>query len=146
MKGRKISSLVVPPSFSQHLQPPGGLRRAGPCLGRNRPLRCHLLRGQPEDAGDGNPLSPGGGARRHRPDGAVVGDATRGRRNHQRALLSIGVQRLLSSLLFGVGPGDPIAPIAAVIAMTITAGLAFYLPARRAGRLPHNQALRDDVL
>jgi putative ABC transport system permease protein len=62
------------------------------------------------------------------------------------ALLSIGVRRLLSSLLFGVAPGDPIALIAAVIAMTIAAGLASYLPARRAGRLPHNQALRDDVL
>jgi putative ABC transport system permease protein len=58
------------------------------------------------------------------------------------ALLSIGVRRLLSSLLFGVVPGDPIALIAAVIAMAIAAGLASYLPARCAGSIDPMVALR----
>jgi predicted permease len=47
---------------------------------------------------------------------------------------ALGLSRLMSSLLFGIGPTDPATYGLVVLALTVTAGLAAYLPARRASR------------
>jgi putative ABC transport system permease protein len=54
----------------------------------------------------------------------------------------MGAGRLLSGLLFGVGPGDPATYVAVSVTMALTAALACYLPARRASRLDPLAALR----
>jgi hypothetical protein len=50
--------------------------------------------------------------------------------------------RLLNSLLFGVGPSDPLTFIAIVLIVSMVAFLAAWLPARRAARVDPIQALR----
>jgi putative ABC transport system permease protein len=52
------------------------------------------------------------------------------------------VTRLLSGMLFGVTPLDPIAYLGAGALLFVAAGLACYLPARRAARLDPVRALR----
>ncbi len=58
--------------------------------------------------------------------------------------LSLLLTRLLSSLLFGVQPFDPITFIAAPLVLGATALVATYLPARRASRVNPVVALRAD--
>ena len=57
---------------------------------------------------------------------------------------AIALGRLLSSLLFGVGPLDVVAYIAAVGVTVVAAGLATYLPARRAAATDLVQTLRAE--
>ena len=49
---------------------------------------------------------------------------------------------LLRSLLFGVGPLDPVALGGVVCVLLVAAGLACYVPARRAARLDPVIAMR----
>jgi predicted permease len=56
--------------------------------------------------------------------------------------LSLVLSKLLTSLLFGVPPRDPLAIVAAAIVLTIVAALAGYIPARRASRVDPIIALR----
>jgi hypothetical protein len=58
------------------------------------------------------------------------------------AAVSLG--RLLSSLLFGVGPLGPLAYVAALSATIAAAGVASYLPARRAAMIDPVETLRAD--
>jgi putative ABC transport system permease protein len=60
--------------------------------------------------------------------------------------LAIGAAttRLLSSLLFGVAPLDPLTFLATPVLLAGVALLASYLPARRASRIPPMVALRSD--
>jgi ABC-type antimicrobial peptide transport system permease subunit len=58
------------------------------------------------------------------------------------AAMALG--RLLSSLLFGVGPLDPLAYVAALGVTIAAAALASYLPARRAAMIDPVETLRAD--
>jgi predicted lysophospholipase L1 biosynthesis ABC-type transport system permease subunit len=59
-------------------------------------------------------------------------------------VLSLGFSQLLSNMLFGVSPADPIA-LGAVIALVIVVGtLAALLPAVRAARVDPMQVLREE--
>ncbi len=57
---------------------------------------------------------------------------------------AVGLTQVLSGLLFGVRPTDPLAFAGAIFLVLIVAGVASYLPARRAARLSPMVALRTD--
>ena len=65
--------------------------------------------------------------------GAVVG-----------VVAAIALARLMSSLLFGVSPLDPMAYVAALVVIVVAAALATYLPARRAAQLDPIETLRAE--
>jgi putative ABC transport system permease protein len=65
--------------------------------------------------------------------GAVIGVAA-----------AIGLSRVMESLLFSVSRTDPVTFIAVPIALVFVAGVACYLPARRAMRVDPVVALRGD--
>jgi predicted permease len=65
--------------------------------------------------------------------GAVVG-----------IVAAIALGRLMTSLLFGVGPMDPIAYLAALVVTIAAAALASYLPARRAATIDPIETLRAE--
>ena len=60
------------------------------------------------------------------------------------ALLAAAFTRVLSSLLFGVGAGDPRSYVAALLVLGAAASLAAVLPAMRASRVDPLRALRAD--
>jgi predicted permease len=57
---------------------------------------------------------------------------------------SAGLMRLLKSLLFGISPLDPLAFAAAAFVLVIAAGLASFLPARRAAAVDPVEALKAE--
>ena len=59
-------------------------------------------------------------------------------------VVALATSRLLTSLLFGVSPTDPIALGAACVVLLAVAAAAAYLPARRATSIDPVQALRSD--
>lgn len=59
--------------------------------------------------------------------------------------VALGLTRVMSALLFGVGPTDPTTYVAVSCALAAVALLAAYLPARRASRVDPIVALRADV-
>jgi ABC-type antimicrobial peptide transport system permease subunit len=58
---------------------------------------------------------------------------------------SLAATRVMSALLFGVEPTDPVTYAAVSAALAAAALLAVYLPARRAARLNPVAALRTDA-
>jgi predicted permease len=56
--------------------------------------------------------------------------------------LSMVLSKLLTSLLFGVPPRDPVAIVAAAFVLTVVAAIAGFIPARRASRVDPIIALR----
>lgn len=59
-------------------------------------------------------------------------------------VLSLGLNRLMQNMLFGVGPGDPVAFLSAAGLMALVTLVASDLPARRATRIEPTVALRSD--
>ena len=59
-------------------------------------------------------------------------------------LLAIATAKILSGILYGVGPLDPIAFTVAPLVLTIAALIATWLPARRATQVDPVQALRAE--
>jgi predicted permease len=55
---------------------------------------------------------------------------------------AFAASRLVSGLLFGLSPADPLSMVASVTVLTAVALLAGYLPARRAARIDPMEALR----
>jgi predicted permease len=55
-----------------------------------------------------------------------------------------GVSRLMRSTLYGVGPGDPVAFVAAPLLLAAVAVAASWIPARRAARVDPMTALRSE--
>ena len=56
--------------------------------------------------------------------------------------VALGGSRLLENLLFGVEPSDPVGYLGGSLVLLITAGVAAYLPTRRAARVEPLKALR----
>jgi ABC-type antimicrobial peptide transport system permease subunit len=56
---------------------------------------------------------------------------------------ALGATRLLSTMIYGVSPRDPIALGAAALLLALMAALAIHVPARRAARLDPMVALRS---
>lgn len=59
--------------------------------------------------------------------------------------VALALTRVMSALLFGVGPADPMTYVAVSAALGAVALLATYLPARRASRVDPIVALRADA-
>jgi predicted permease len=57
---------------------------------------------------------------------------------------AFALNRLITSLLFGVQPTDPTTIVAVVATITLVAAIACWLPAWRASRVDPNVVLRDD--
>jgi predicted permease len=87
--------------------------------------------------------------------GAQIGDVRRMFLRHGLSLTAAGIAcgiaaalvltRVMSALLFGVGPMDPLTYAAVSGLLAVVALLATYLPARRAARVDPMVALRADV-
>jgi len=56
--------------------------------------------------------------------------------------VALVLARLVSSLLYGLGPTDPLTLAASAILLFVVAAIASYLPARRASRVDPMMALR----
>ncbi|MPY89074.1 MAG: FtsX-like permease family protein [Luteitalea sp.] len=59
--------------------------------------------------------------------------------------VALALTRVMSALLFGVSPMDPVTYVAVAASLTAVALLATYLPARRASRIDPIIALRSDM-
>jgi ABC-type antimicrobial peptide transport system permease subunit len=59
-------------------------------------------------------------------------------------VLSIAATSAARGVLFGIAPGSPLAVVAGVIVLTLAAGAAGYLPARRASGVDPTEALRSE--
>jgi predicted permease len=59
-------------------------------------------------------------------------------------LLAVGTTKLLTSLLYGIKPTDPLTFTGIVAILLVAVGIASWVPARRASRIPPTEALRDE--
>jgi putative ABC transport system permease protein len=57
-------------------------------------------------------------------------------------IAALGLTRLLRTLLYGIGPADPVTFVTVAAVLVAVAALAAYLPARRAASIDPMSALR----
>jgi ABC-type antimicrobial peptide transport system permease subunit len=57
---------------------------------------------------------------------------------------ALALARVVSGLLYGIGPRDPVTYLAVVGILGLVGGAACYLPARRASAVSPQTALRTD--
>ena len=57
---------------------------------------------------------------------------------------AFAIGRTIASVLYGVSGSDPLTFVVIPLALALVAGLASYLPARRATRVPPVLSLRQD--
>ena len=57
---------------------------------------------------------------------------------------TLATTRLVEAFLYGVTPHDPVILTGAAVLLATVAGLAGYLPARRASRMDPMQTLREE--
>jgi len=60
------------------------------------------------------------------------------------AVVAVAVTRVMSSLLFGIGPLDPVTYVSVAAALIACAAAASYAPASRAAAVNPVEALRAD--
>jgi ABC-type antimicrobial peptide transport system permease subunit len=60
------------------------------------------------------------------------------------ALLAVLTATAARSMLFGLTPANPLALVAASLALATTGAVGALIPAIRAGRLPPTSAMRED--
>jgi ABC-type antimicrobial peptide transport system permease subunit len=60
------------------------------------------------------------------------------------AVLSIAATSAVRGVLFGIAPGSPLATVVGIVVLTVAAGVAGYLPARRASSVDPTRALRNE--
>ena len=60
------------------------------------------------------------------------------------AVLSIAATSAARGVLFGIAPGSPLATVVGIVVLTLAAGVAGYLPARRASSVDPTKALRNE--
>jgi putative ABC transport system permease protein len=57
---------------------------------------------------------------------------------------ALALRRIVASMLFGVGPGDPATLLMVAVMLALVALAAGYVPARRAARVDPSVALRAE--
>ena len=57
---------------------------------------------------------------------------------------ALALARLISSLLYGIAPYDPVTLVSVTVGLLAVAGLASWLPAMRAARIDPIEALRAE--
>ena len=95
-----------------------------------------------------DPPSPALPAEGREPDEREIGSAPRsgpiatGSADGAELSLAAGVSRLLVSLLFGIGPTDPLTFAGSAVLFCLIGLIACYIPARRATAVDAMEALR----
>ena len=122
----------------------GRICRVGAAAGGHRHLRTDVVHGEPPDARNRIAHGPGRGPSRRDADGGGRGALGSVCLACFWAFRQLAIGRLLKSLLFGVVGSDPATFLAVPVVLLAIAGVASYIPARRATSVDPMIALRHE--